>query len=189
MKISVYGSALGGITPELRGLATVVGRYIAARGHTIITGACPGLPQEAQCGAYYAAPKIGKVIGFSPGVDVQDHVKRFGFPDKEFDELRFLPQEYRTREKGVCLKMRNVLSVEACDAAVFIAGRIGTMNEFTIAYDLGRNIGLLRGTGGFVDEAQDLVARLGKASPSAVVAYSSPSALIQALEEAQTRRT
>ena len=51
MKIAVYGSALGGITETLNQIARNVGREIARRGHTVVTGACPGLPHEAVLGA------------------------------------------------------------------------------------------------------------------------------------------
>ena len=40
---------------------------------------------------------------------------------------------------------------------ILVAGGIGTLNEFTIAYDEGKVIGLLHGTGGAADMAQTLL--------------------------------
>ncbi len=185
MKLGVYGSALGGITDALVAKATELGEVIAERGHTIIFGACPGLPYETISAARRYATGIQKVIGYSPGVDLADHENRFKFPTSEITDFIFLPEEYRTREKGVCLKLRNVFSVEACDAAIFISGRIGTMNEFTIAYDMGRDIGLIAGTGGFSDRASQLVKELGKESKSKIVEHPNPRDIILELERLQ----
>ena len=52
MKIAVYGSATGDLSDEVRKKARELGRQIAKSGHTVVTGACPGLPQEAVIGAY-----------------------------------------------------------------------------------------------------------------------------------------
>ena len=182
MKIGVYGSALGGINDQLVAAARNLGTVIASRRHTIVMGACPGLPYEAVLGAQEYSHGQTRVIGYSPGVDLQDHQQRFNFPADGITKFKFLPEEYKTREKAVCLKLRNVFSVEACDAAIFVSGRIGTMNEFTIAYDVGRNIGLLCGTGGFTDRARELVDALGKPSESIIVERSSPLQLVAELE-------
>ena len=63
---------------------------------------------------------------------------------------------------GFGLKGRNVVLVRSCDVVLFISGSIGSLNEFTIAYDEGKVIGCLTGTGGVADEAKRIVERLQK---------------------------
>jgi uncharacterized protein (TIGR00725 family) len=59
---------------------------------------------------------------------------------------------------------RNLLFIRSCDAVIFVCGRIGTLNEFTIAFEDKKPIGILSETGGMVDELQNIlsVAARGK---------------------------
>src|SRR3989338_10117013 len=145
MKIAVYGSA-SDATQKNKYLSSELGNIINKRGHVLISGACPGLPYEATCSAYEGG---GITLGFSPASNKKEQVERFNFPLKGFSELRFIPQDFPYKDQiGACLKYRNVCSVAESDAAIFIQGRIGSLNEFTICYDCGKLIGLLSGTGG-----------------------------------------
>lgn len=182
MKISVYGSALGGISEENVLLAREIGTQIALRKYGLITGACPGLPHEA----VLAASKAGcyKIIGYSPAVDIEEHQKLFNFPTEGFTDWVFVPRQYQGKEKSFRLKLRNVFSVSDSDACIIIAGRIGTMNEFTNAYDMSKNIGILEGTGGFADEVRGLVKKLSKQTSAKLSFSNSPQELIEMLEKA-----
>jgi len=181
MKISVYGSAAGDITEEIKEIARDVGREIARRNHTLITGGCPGLPYEAILGA---KEEDGKTLGFSPALNLQDHIDRFKFPSQGFDELIFIPEDYDYKDlKKTCLKYRNISSVTNSDAVVIISGRCGTLNEFTIAYDLGKNIGVLTNTGGVTKFISDLVNDFNKPTDSKIIYEEQPKLLIAKLEE------
>jgi hypothetical protein len=70
---------------------------------------------------------------------------------------------------GFGFKGRNVIAVRSADIVILFAGGIGSLNEFTIAYDEGKIIGLLRGTGGVADLAQTLLDTLPVRSTGAVV--------------------
>ena len=60
-----------------------------------------------------------------------------------------------------------------------MCGSFGTLNEFTIAYDEGKVIGVLEGSGGVADEIRELIAKLPKKS-NAVLCYSNrPEQLLQ----------
>jgi len=181
MKIAVYGSALGGITDTLNQIARDVGREIARRGHTIVTGACPGLPYEAVLGAKELE---GRIVGFSPAINLEEHIKRFNFPHEEFDELIYIPRDFIYHDqKGACLKLRNVYSVAFSDAVICVSGRFGTLNEFTIAYDLGKPIGLVSGTGGAVSQIPDLIRTFQKKSDSKIFYSDDPGYLVSRLEQ------
>ena len=182
MKIGVYGSAAGEMGASIQEKARAIGMEIARRGHVVVTGACPGFPQDAVLGAQ---ERHGKVIGFSPGVDVQDHVKRFKFPTEGITEFVFVPKSFKhVNNELACKKYRNVSSVAEADAAILIGGRIGTMNEFTIAYDLGKLIGILEGSGGITTRIIPMLLEdAKKASASRIVFEKDPAKLVQKLVE------
>ena len=70
---------------------------------------------------------------------------------------------------GLWVQGRNVIAVRSADIVILISGGIGTLNEFTIAYDEGKVIGLLQGTGGAADFAQTLLDTLPVRPTGAVV--------------------
>lgn len=180
MKIGIYGSAAGLISDEVREKAREIGRQIAQRGHTIITGGCSGLPYEAVLGAQEFK---GNCIAYSPAVDIKNHVEAHNFPVEGFSKFIFVPKEYiHANNPTVCKKYRNVSSVAAADAVIIIGGRIGTMNEFTIAYDLGKNIGVLKDSGGITKEAiKVLLSEASKESKSKTIYNSNPASLVDEL--------
>ena len=66
---------------------------------------------------------------------------------------------------------------------IFIAGAMGSLNEFTIAHDEGKVIGCLTGSGGVADEADYLLARFARKHKAQVFQHSDPEKLItQCLE-------
>jgi len=180
MKISVYGSAAGDLGEDIREKSREIGREIARRSHILLSGGCPGLPYEATLGAKEVG---GRTIGFSPGVDLEDHIERFDFPTEGFDELIFIPQDFKYKSfKKSCLKLRNVSSVTESHAVILISGRCGTLNEFTIAYDLEKHIGVLLGTGGITKYIEILVSDFNKPSDSKIVYEEEPRILLDRLE-------
>ena len=60
---------------------------------------------------------------------------------------------------------RNLLFIRSTDAVIFICGRIGTLNEFTIAFEDKKPIGILTESGGISDELDHLlvIAKRGRA--------------------------
>ena len=62
---------------------------------------------------------------------------------------------------------RNVVLVRSCEVVLFVAGAMGSLNEFTIAHDEGKVIGCLTGTGGVADETEYLLQRFGKRGTTA----------------------
>jgi len=140
-----------------------------------------GLPYEAVLGAN---EMNGRVIGFSPAVNEDNHIHQFRFPLEGFSKLMFVPDNYQfVDNKKACLKYRNISSVVYCDCAVIISGRCGTINELTIAYDLGKNIGVLSGTGGISKFIKTLIDDWNKPTSSHIIYESNPKKLIVRLEE------
>lgn len=70
---------------------------------------------------------------------------------------------------GFGLKGITVITVRSSDIVLLISGSIGALNEFTIAYDEGKVIGVLCGSGGVCDRIEDLLGKLTKKTKSVVV--------------------
>ncbi|MBI2870957.1 MAG: LOG family protein [Candidatus Omnitrophica bacterium] len=170
--IGVMGSGDGIISRANRLKAQRVGAAIAKAGFILATGGCSGLPYDAARGAYEAG---GFVIGISPAINYFEHVQRYHFPTKFYHLLIY---------SGMGFIERDVLNIRTSEAIITIAGRSGTLNEFSIAYDEGKNIGVLTKTGGVSDQIQDMAqgfVRSGKRTETQIVYDSDPEKLVQKL--------
>ena len=169
LAIGVMGSASGRIDPTVAARARGIGRAVARAGCTLITGACPGLPQEAVLGA---AACGGLVLGISPALSEQEHVERYASPTDGFAALIYT---------GSGLMGREVVNIRSSDIVIVIGGHSGTLGEFAIAYDEGRLIGVLTGTDGVADLVGELVERLAKDTGAKVLFDADPDRLVARL--------
>lgn len=165
IKIGVLGSAEE--MPDVREKAEALGRAIAARDAILLTGATTGLVYLTG----KAARGAGAVhIGISPAHNAEEHVDHYTLPLDACDAIIYT---------GFGLKGRNVVLVRSCDIVIFIAGSMGSLNEFTIAYDEGKVIGCLSGTGGVADEIERLAHVFTKKTASRIFYDDDPVRLIQ----------
>ena len=125
-------------------------QVIAAKDVVLLTGATTGIIYVVGKTAHEAG---GFHIGISPGSNEREHVELYKLPLDACDTLIYT---------GFGLKGRNVVLVRSCDIVLFLAGAMGSLNEFTIAHDEGKIIGCLTGTGGVADESEYLLQRFGK---------------------------
>ncbi len=166
IKVGVMGSAEENSPAELREKAAALGRSIAARDAILLTGATTGLVYTAGKAAHDAGALH---VGVSPANDEREHVERFHLPTDACDAIIYT---------GFGLKGRNVVLVRSCDVVLFIAGSIGSLNEFTIAYDEGKVIGCLTGTGGVADEIERLIRTFPKVTKASVFYDNDPARLL-----------
>ena len=169
--VGVMGSASGYIDPSIAEQARVLGRAIADARCTLVTGACPGLPQEAVLGA---SERGGLVLGVSPALSEQEHIERYASPVEGFAALIYT---------GSGLMGREVVNIRSSDIVVIVGGQSGTLGEFAIAYDEGRLIGVLTGTHGVADMIGQLVGRLSKETGAKVLFDADPERLVARLVE------
>jgi hypothetical protein len=134
-----------GMSRTLREKAEQLGRAIAGRDAVLLTGATTGLVHLAGRAAHEAGALH---IGISPGSNQREHEEEYDLPTDACDAIIYT---------GFGLKGRNVVLVRSCDIVLVIAGSMGALNEFTIAYDEGKIIGCLTGTGGVADEAARII--------------------------------
>ena len=71
----------------------------------------------------------------------------------------------------------NLLLTRSADAIINICGRMGTLNEFTIAFEDHKPIGVLTGTGGMADMLKDIVDKSHR-GPGKVIYDNDPKKLI-----------
>jgi uncharacterized protein (TIGR00725 family) len=160
------GSAGGEITAEAFALATELGRQIARRDCIVITGACPGLPHAAVLGA----KELGAMaIGISPALCLEQHRTVYASPYEEYDAIIYT---------GSGLMGREVDVVRSADIIVIVGGRSGTLGEFSIAYDDGNVIGVLRGTGGIADHMHEIIPLIRKSTGSQIFYSGNPEELL-----------
>jgi uncharacterized protein (TIGR00725 family) len=163
-KVGVMGSAEE--ATDLGEKARALGKAIASRKVILLTGATTGLVYATGKAAHDAGVSH---IGISPAHDEREHVEMYALPTDACDAIIYT---------GFGLKGRNVVLVRSCDVALFIAGSIGSLNEFTIAYDEGKIIGCLTGTGGVADELKRLVETFQKPTKARIVYDDDPKLLI-----------
>lgn len=166
IKIGVMGSAEAIAVPELREKAIALGRVIASRDVVLFTGATTGLIYETGKAANVAGVLH---VGISPASDEREHLERYQLPLDACSVMIYT---------GFGLKGRNVVLVRSCDVVLFIAGSIGSLNEFTIAYDEGKVIGCLTGSGGVADEVEHLVRTFQKETKARVFYDTDPETLV-----------
>ncbi len=166
IKIGVMGSAAEPNSKEIAEAARALARAIAARQLILLTGATTGVIHLIGKTAHDAGALH---IGISPGENQQDHIEHFELPTDACEAIIYT---------GFGLKGRNVVLVRSCDIVLFVAGSIGSLNEFTIAYDEGKVIGCLQGSGGTADEIERLVERFQKPTKATVFYDRDPERLV-----------
>ena len=146
IKICVSGAAeTGHCSADALEKAKELGSEIARMGAILVNGATTGFPYWAAIGAKEAN---GFTIGISPASSEREHIETFNLPVDYMDMIVYT---------GFGYAGRNLLLTRSSDAVIVGCGRIGTLNEFTVAFEDGKPIGVLTGTGGTTDQIQEIV--------------------------------
>jgi uncharacterized protein (TIGR00725 family) len=165
-KIAVSGSAKDNCPPGAFKKAYIIGQEIAKHGCVLITGATVGIPAWATRGA---KSKKGVSIGLSPAISKQAHVNTYKLPTKYMDLIIYTGFDYSGR---------NLLMTRSSEAVIVVCGRIGTLNEFTAAFEEGRVIGVLTGTGGATTQIKDIL-EVAKRGRKYIVFNDDPKTLVE----------
>lgn len=144
LKIGVFGSAIGKHNKHEKNLAYTLGYEIAKKNFILVTGATFGLPNMAIKGAH---DNKGITIGISPAHSKKDHITKYNMPIE--DDF--------TIYTGLGFDGRNLINIRTCDAAVFVKGSIGTLNELTIAIKEEKIIGILTNSGGISERMKSFL--------------------------------
>src|SRR5262245_32078580 len=152
---------------RLKKLAEALGTAIAKADCILITGATTGLPNLV---AKSFRENRGFALGVSPAENRREHIKRYRLPEEGADVIVYT---------GFGYKGRNVINVRSSDIVMIFGGATGTLNEFTIAYDEGKIIGVLEGSGGVADHIREIVKFGNKPTTGAVFFSADPEKLVE----------
>jgi len=170
-KICVSGSAdTTYCGPDTYDKTKEIGKQIVLHNGVVVTGATTGVPYWAAIGAKEAG---GISIGISPAASELAHVKSYKLPTDYFDLIMYTGFDYSGR---------NLLLVRTTDAVIEVCGRMGTLNEFTIAFEDNKPIGVLEGCGGISQEIHNII-KLAHKGDGKVIYDTDPKALVERLIE------
>ncbi|MFH1461164.1 MAG: hypothetical protein ABIF84_01970 [Patescibacteria group bacterium] len=168
-KICVSGAAeTGHCSGNALELAKELGRQIIKQNGVLVTGATTGTPYWAAIGA---KEENGIVIGLSPAASEKAHLKKYHLPTDFHDLIIYTGFNYAGR---------NLLLTRSSDAIIVVCGRMGTLNEFTIAFEDNKPIGVLTGSGGTADMVKEIVENSHR-GPGKIIYDSDPKKLVEKL--------
>lgn len=145
-KIAISGAAeTGHCALDAMERTEQLGRLIAQKGMVLVTGATTGAPYWAAKAAKEAG---GFVVGISPAATQKEHVEFYGLPLDYHDIIIYT---------GFGYSGRNLLFTRSSDAVITVCGRMGTLNEFTDAFEDGKIQGVLTESGGTTDLLQPII--------------------------------
>lgn len=172
LTLGVMGSADIDTPASIAEQAFELGRIIAQHHLVLVTGACPGLPYECARGASRFG---GLSLGISPALSLDEHVHKYLSPSDAYDVIVYT---------GSGLMGREVTNIRTSDMVIILGGRSGTLGEFAIAYDEGKLIGVLEGSGGITAQLPGLVASFKKATGANLIYDTDPEKLVARMLEA-----
>lgn len=134
IKICVSGAAeTGHCGVDALDKAKELGREIARQGAVLVTGATTGFPLWVAMGV---KEEGGISIGFSPASSEKEHVEVYKLPLDYMDLIVYT---------GFGYPGRDLLLTRSADAVICGCGRVGTIHEFTIAFEDSKPIGIFEG--------------------------------------------
>lgn len=171
IKICVSGAAeTGHCGPDALEMGQEIGRQVVEQGAALVTGATTGFPFWAAKGAKEAG---GISLGISPASTEKEHVEQYGLPLEYLDLIIFTGSGYSGR---------NLLLTRSSDAVIVGCGRIGTLNEFTIAFEDNKTIGVLQGDW-TTDELIQKIINESHRGPGKIVYDKDPKKLVEKVIE------
>lgn len=171
-KICVSGAAeTGHCAPDALEKAKELGRQVISHKSVLVTGATTGFPLWTAIGAKEAN---GFVIGVSPARTEKEHVETYDLPLDFHDIIVYT---------GFGYAGRNLLLTRVADGIIIGCGRMGTINEFTIAFEDHKPIGVLTGIGETDDVIREIVKASHRGDEGKIVYDSDPKALVEKVLE------
>ncbi len=171
IKLGVSGAAeTGHCGIHTLDAAKDLGREIVRQGAILVTGATTGFPLWTAMGA---KEEKGFSIGISPASSEKEHVDVYRLPVDYMDLVIYTGFGYAGRD---------LLFTRSCDAMFIGCGRIGTIHEFTIAFEDGKPIGVLEGDWETANELKEIIAK-GHRPNDKIVFDSDPARLVKKVLE------
>ena len=170
--ISVSGAAeVAHCGPDALNIAKEVGREIAKQGCVLSTGATSGFPHSSAQG--YKEAKGMFSLGLSPAANEKEHTDLYLLPLGSCDSVIFT---------GFGFPVRYIMLVKSSDAMILGCGRIGTIHEFTVAFESNIPVGILEGPWATDKVIRDILRNSNRTNPN-VIFESDPKKMVEKLKE------
>ncbi len=170
--ISVSGAAeVAHCGPDALNIAKEVGREIAKQGCVLSTGATSGFPHSSAQG--YKEAKGLFSLGLSPAANEKEHTDLYLLPLDSCDIVIFT---------GFGFPVRDIMLVKSSDAMILGCGRIGTIHEFTVAFESNMPVGILEGPWATDKVIRDILRNSNRTNPN-VIFESDPKKMVEKLKE------
>ncbi|MBP6856286.1 MAG: hypothetical protein KBC42_01915 [Candidatus Pacebacteria bacterium] len=167
LKLGVSGAAeTGHCGIDALSKAKELGREIVRQGGILVTGATTGFPLWSAMGT---KEERGISIGLSPASNEREHVGVYRLPLDYMDLIVYT---------GFGFPGRDLLFTRSCDALFVGCGRIGTIHEFTIAFEDNKPIGVLEGSWDMDETIKDILSK-GHRPNDKIVFDSDPKRLVE----------
>jgi uncharacterized protein (TIGR00725 family) len=168
LKLCVSGAAeTGHCGPNALTKAKELGAEIVRQGGILVSGATTGFPLWTAMGAKEAG---GISVGLSPAATEREHTEVYKLPVDYMDLLIYT---------GFGYPMRDILLTRSSDAVFIGCGRIGTIHEFTVAFEDGKPIGILEDPGWETAEEIKFIIEKGHRANNKIVFDSDPKRLVE----------
>jgi len=137
--------------------AKELGKEIARQGAVLVTGATTGFPFWAAMGA---KEEGGICVGISPAAGEREHVEVYKLPLDYMDLIIYT---------GFGYPGRDLLLTRSADAVICGCGRIGTIHEFTVAFEDKKPIGIFEGPWEMGAELEEIIQKGHRENPKIVI--------------------
>lgn len=151
-------------------LAYKLGESIAKNNCILTTGATTGFPAWSAAGAKKAN---GFSIGLSPAANIEEHLGNYKLPTDDMDLIIYT---------GFGFPGRDLMLTRASEGLIYGCGRIGTIHEFTIAFEENKPIGILQGPWE-TDEEIKMILEKSNRPYSQVIFDTDPDRLVKKIKE------
>ena len=144
--------------PTVMHKALELGRACATLGVQLSTGATSGFPLTVAQG-YKEVAGAPLSFGLSPAINKTEHIEVYRLPTDHMDIIVYT---------GFGFPGRDLMLVRSSDAIIIGCGRIGTIHEFTVAWESEMPIGILEGDWATDEVIKNIIANSNRENPLVV---------------------
>jgi uncharacterized protein (TIGR00725 family) len=126
-------------------IAERLGKFLAHKNITVVTGATTGFSYWVAKGAHEAG---GVVIGFSPAGNATEHKESFRLPNDVFTTIIYT---------GFGFSGRSQMMLKSADSLFMGPGYVESVNEFLFGVESGLPIGILEGEWKLDEAIRDII--------------------------------
>lgn len=171
LKFAISGAAeTGHCGVDAYDKGILLGKEVARHNAVLVNGATTGFPLWAAMGA---KEEKGFTVGFSPATSEKEHIETYNLPVEYLDVIVYT---------GFGYPGRDLILTRSADAVFFGCGRIGTIHEFTIAFEDKKPIGILEADWETDEVLKDILSK-GHRSADYIIFDSDPKALVERVIE------